>query len=160
MNLGLFKELCCFLLFRAISCKMAWSLTYKASFRSFSFKLLPSEKLPFFLSESVVLFSCIMSFLSKIFFEIISFFLWTGTIFLIALYLQIFSPAIVFEFAMDLINFRKKFSLVAELFTSTDMPPPHLTLVASPALMDSTITLIPWKAYSEKDCNPTIPLYS
>ena len=118
MNLGLFKELCCFLLFRAISCKMAWFPAYKASFRSFSFKLLPSEKLPFFLSESVFLFSHIMSFLSKIFFEMISFFQWTGTIFLIVLYLQIFSPAIVFEFAMDLINFKKKFSLDAELFQS------------------------------------------
>ena len=116
MNLGLFKEFCCFLLFRAISCKMAWSPAYKASFRSFSFELLTLEKLPFFLSESVFPFPYIMSFLSKIFFEMISFFLWIGTIFLIALYLQIFSPAIVFEFAMDLINFKKKFSLVAELF--------------------------------------------
>ena len=116
MNLSLFKELCCLLLFRAIFCKMAWSPAYKASFRSFSFKLLPSEKLPFLLSKSGFLFFRIASFLPKIFFKMISFFLWTGTIFLIALYLQIFSPAIVFEFAMDLINFRKKFSLVAELF--------------------------------------------
>ena len=104
MNLGLFKELCCLLLFRAIFCKMAWSPAYKASLRSLSFKLLPSEKLPFLLSECGFLFSRITSLLSKIFFEMISFFLWTGTIFLIALYLQIFSPAIVFEFAMDLIN--------------------------------------------------------
>ena len=42
--------------------------------------------------------------------------------------------------------------------TSADMPPPHLTLVASPALKDSAITLIPWQAYPEEDCNPTIPL--
>ena len=87
MNLGLFKEFCCFLLFRAISCKMAWSPAYKASFRSFSFELLTFEKLPFFLSESVFPFPYIMSFLSKILFEMISFFLWIGTIFLIALYL-------------------------------------------------------------------------
>ena len=50
MNLGLFKELCCFFLFWAIFSKMAWSPAYKASFRSFSFKLLPSKKLPFFSS--------------------------------------------------------------------------------------------------------------
>ena len=116
MNLGLFKELCCFLLFRAISCKMAWFPAYKASFRSFSFKLLPFEKLPFFLSESVFPFPYIMSFLSKLFFEMISFFLWIGTIFLIILYLQIFSLAIVYEFAMDLVNFGKKFPLITELF--------------------------------------------
>ena len=116
MNLGLFKERCCFFPFRAIFSKMAWSPADKASFRSFSFKLLPPKKLPFFLSESVFLFSRIMSFLSKIFFEMISFFLWIGTIFLIALYLQIFSPAIVFEFAMDLVNFGKNFPLIAELF--------------------------------------------
>ena len=120
MNLGLFKELCCFLLFRAISCKMAWSPAYKANFRSFSFKLLPSEKLPFLLSKSGFLFSRITSFLFKIFFEMISFFLWTGTIFLIALYLQIFSPAIVFEFATDLVNFGKKFPLIAELFQGNE----------------------------------------
>ena len=116
MNLGLFKELCCFFPFREIFSKMAWSLAYKASFQSFCFKLLPPKKLPFFLSESVFLFSHIMSFLSKIFFEMISFFLWTSTIFLIALYLQIFSPVIIFEFAMDLVNFGKKFPLIAELF--------------------------------------------
>ena len=118
MDLGLFKELYCFLLFRAISCKMVWFPAYKASFQSFSFKLLPSEKLQFLLSESGFLFFHITSFLSKIFFEMISFFLWTGTIFLIALYLQIFSPAIVFEIDMDLIKLWKKFSLVAELFQS------------------------------------------
>ena len=116
MNLGLFKEFCCFFPFRAIFSKMAWSPAYKASFGSFSFKLFPPKKLPFLLSESVFPFSRIMSFLSKIFFEMISFFLWTGTIFLVALYLQIFSPAIVFEFAMDLVNFGKKFPLIAELF--------------------------------------------
>ena len=116
MNLDLFKELYCFFPFWAIFSKMAWSPAYKASFRSFSFKLLPSKKLQFFLSKSVFLFSRIMSFLSKIFFEMISFFLWTGTVFLIALYLQIFSPAIVFEFAIDLVNFGKKFPLIAELF--------------------------------------------
>ena len=116
MNMGLFKELCYFFFFQAIFSKMTWSPTYKASFRNFSFKLLPSKKLPFFLFESVFLFSRIKSLLSKIFFEMISFLLWTGTIFLIALYLQIFSPAIVFEFAMDLVNFEKKFPLIAELF--------------------------------------------
>ena len=116
MNLGLFKKLCCFFLFWAIFSKMAWSPAYKASFQSFSFKLLPYKKLPIFLSESVFLFSRIMSFLPKIFFEMISFFLWTGTIFLMACYLQIFSPAIVFEFAIDLVNFRKKFPLIVELF--------------------------------------------
>ena len=116
MNLGLFKELCCFFPFRAIFSKMVWSPADKASFLSFSFKLLPPKKLPFFLSESVFLFSRIMSFLSKIFFEMLSFFLWIGTNFLIALYLQIFSPTIVFEFAMDLVNFGKKFPLIAELY--------------------------------------------
>ena len=40
------------------------------------------------------------------------------------------------------------------------MAPPHLTLVANPALKDSVITLIPWQAYPEEDCDPTIPLYS
>ena len=84
---------------------MTWFPTYKASLRSLSFKLLPSEKLPFLLSESGFALSRITSFLSKIFFEMISFFLWTGAIFLVALYLQIFSPATIFEFAMDLINF-------------------------------------------------------
>ena len=116
MDLGLFKELCCFLLFRAIFSKIAWSPADKADFRSFAFKLLLPKKLPFLLSESVFPFSRIMSFLSKIFFEMTSFFLWTGTIFLIALSLQIFSSAIVFEFAMDLINFGKKFPLIAKLF--------------------------------------------
>ena len=61
-----------------------------------------------------------MSLLSKIFFEMISFFLWTDTIFLIALYLQVFSPAIVFKFAMDLVNFGKKFPLITELFQSNE----------------------------------------
>ena len=93
---------------------MTWSSAYKANFQNFSFKLLPSKKLPFFFLKVFFLFSHIMPLLSKIFFEMISFFLRTGTIFLIALYLQIFSPTIVFEFAMDL--FEKKFPLIAELF--------------------------------------------
>ena len=118
MDLGLFNKLCCFFLFWAIFCKMTWSSAYKANFRNFSFKLLPSKKLPFFLPESFFLFPWIISLLSKIFLEMISFFLWTRTIFLISIYLQIFSPAIVFEFAMDLVNFKKKFSLIAELFQS------------------------------------------
>ena len=74
MNLGLFKELCCFFLLRAIFSKMAWSPAYKASFRSFSFKLLFPKKLPFLLFESVFLFPRMIFFLSKFFFEMISFF--------------------------------------------------------------------------------------
>ena len=80
-------------------------------------------KFPFFLLERFFLFPWIISLLSKIFFEMISlffFFLWTGTIFLIALYLQIFSPAIVFEFATDVVNFGKKFPLIAELFQGNE----------------------------------------
>ena len=120
MDLGLFKKVCYVFLFRAIFHRMTWSSAYKADFRNFSFKLLPSKKLPFFLPKSFFLFFCIMSLLSKIFFEMISFFLWTGTIFLIALYLQVFSPTIVFKFAMDLVNFRKKFPLITELFQSNE----------------------------------------
>ena len=120
MDLSLFKKLCCFFFFQAIFCKMSWSSAYKADFRSFSFKLFPSEKLPFLLPKRFFLFPCIMSLFSKIFFEMISFLLWTRTIFLIALYLQVFSPTIVFKFAVDLVNLGNKFPLITELFQSNE----------------------------------------
>ena len=134
MDLSLFKKFCCFFFFWEIFRKMSWSSAYKANFRNFSFKLLPSKKLPFFLSESFFLFPWIISLLSKIFSEMMSFFLWTSTIFLIALYLQIFSPTIVFEFAMGLVNFGKKFPLIAELFQSNE----HMRLVAKLFFGDSS----------------------
>ena len=56
-----------------------------------------------------------MSLISKIFFEMISFFLWTGTILLIALYLQVFSLAIVFKFAINL-QFLKEISFGYKAF--------------------------------------------
>ena len=127
MDLSLFKKLCCFFFFRAIFCKVSWPSTYKADFRNYSFKLFPSKKLPFLLPKRFFLFLCIMSPFSKIFFEMISFLLWTGTIFLISLYLQVFSSTIVFQLAMDLVNFGKKFSLITELFQGNQHIPNPLS---------------------------------
>ena len=116
MDLGLFKKLCCFLLFWTVFCKMTWPFAYKTNFWKFSFKLLSSKKLSFFLPEWFFLVTCIVSFLPGVFLEMISSFHWTCTIFLIVLYLQIFPFAIVFKFAMNFVNFWKKFSLIAEFF--------------------------------------------
>ena len=105
MNLCLFKKICCFFFFWTIFCKMAWSFAHKTDFWSLSFKLLSFEKLPFFLSKKFLLWSCMVSPFQGILLEMISPFCWTITVFLIALYLQIFSFATVFKFTVNLFNF-------------------------------------------------------
>ena len=69
---GLFKNLCCFLFFWTILCKMAWSYTHKTDFWSFSFELFSFEKLLFFLLENFLSWSCMVSSFQGMFDEMIS----------------------------------------------------------------------------------------